>query len=198
MSRRRPRRRPRHRRVAEPGRCGPASRVSRCRALPGCTGTPADRWRQRQRDHRGRARGESLKYWDSSALVALLVEEPGSARRQEAMRHDPMIVTWWGSRIECASALNRLEREGRFEGRGFDRSMDRLGLLAEAWIQIEPLEQVRKRAMRLLRLHPLRAADALQLAAALAAADEDPQRLDLVSSDDRLSRAAHREGFTVL
>jgi len=139
-----------------------------------------------------------LKYWDSSALVALLVDEPESAHRHETVRRDPMIVTWWGSRIECASALNRLEREGRFEGGGFDRSLDKLGLLAETWIEIEPLEQVRKRAMRLLRLHPLRAADALQLAAALTAADEDPQRLDLVSSDDRLSRAAHREGFTVL
>ena len=109
-----------------------------------------------------------------------------------------MVVTWWGSRIECASALNRLERERRFEGDGFDRSMDQLGLLAASWIEIEPLGQVRKRAMRLLRLHPLRAADALQLAAALAAADEDPQQLDLVCSDDRLSRAAHREGFIVL
>ena len=131
-------------------------------------------------------------------MVALLVEEPQSARRREAIRRDPMIVTWWGSRIECASALNRLEREGRFEGGGFDCAVEQLGLLAEAWIEIEPIEQVRKRALRLLRLHPLRAADSLQLAAALAAADEDPQRLDLVSSDDLLSRAAHREGFTVL
>ncbi len=114
------------------------------------------------------------------------------------IRRDPVIVTWWGSRIECASALNRLQRERRFEGGGLDRSMDQLGLLAASWLEIEPLEQVRTRAMRLLRLHPLRAADALQLAAALTAADEDPQRLDLVSSDDRLSRSAHREGFTVL
>lgn len=107
-------------------------------------------------------------------------------------------MTWWGSRIECASALNRLERDGRFEGDGLDRSLDQLELLAESWIEIEPLEQVRKRAIRLLRLHPLRAADALQLAAALTATGEDPQRLDLVSSDDRLSAAARREGFRVL
>lgn len=139
-----------------------------------------------------------MKYWDSSALVALLVDEPQSAERRATIRRDPVIVTWWGSRIECASALNRLERERRFEGDGLDRSMDQLGRLAASWLEIEPLEQLRKRAMRLLRLHPLRAADALQLAAALMAADEDPQRLDLVSSDDRLSRAAHREGFTVL
>ena len=139
-----------------------------------------------------------MKYWDSSALVALVVDEPRSVERRATIRRDSVIVTWWGSRIECASALNRLERNHRFEGDGFDRSMDQLGLLAASWVEIEPLEQVRRRATRLLRLHPLRAADALQLAAALTAAGEDPQRLDMVSSDDRLSAAARREGFRVL
>jgi len=130
--------------------------------------------------------------------VALVVDEPRTPERHATLRRDPVIVTWWGSRIECASALNRLERDHRFEGDGFDRSMDQLGLLAASWVEIEPLEQVRRRAIRLLRLHPLRAADALQLAAALTASDEDPQRLDMVSSDDRLSAAARREGFKVL
>lgn len=139
-----------------------------------------------------------MKYWDSSALVALVVDEPRSAERRATIRRDPVIVTWWGSRIECASALNRLERDRRFEDDGLGRSMDQLGMLAASWLEIEPLERVRRRAIRLLRLHPLRAADALQLAAALTASDEDPQRLDLVSSDDRLSAAARREGFTVL
>lgn len=55
-----------------------------------------------------------------------------------------------------------------------------------------------RRAVRLVRRHPLRAADALQLAAALMATGEHPERLDLVSSDDRLSAAARREGFRVL
>ncbi|WP_419163851.1 type II toxin-antitoxin system VapC family toxin [Candidatus Palauibacter sp.] len=139
-----------------------------------------------------------MKYWDSSALVALLVDEPGSTERRATIRQDPAIVTWWGSRIECASALNRLHRERRFERGGLDRSLEQLRRLAASWLEIEPLEQVRSRATRLLRLHPLRGADALQLAAALTAAAEDPQQLDLVSSDDRLSAAAHREGFKVL
>ena len=139
-----------------------------------------------------------MKYWDSSALVALVVDEPRSAERRATLRRDSVIVTWWGSRIECASALNRLERDHRFEEDGFDRSMEQLGLLAASWVEIEPLEQVRRRAIRLLRLHPLRAADALQLAAALTAAGEEPHRLDVVSSDDRLSAAARREGFKVL
>ena len=131
-------------------------------------------------------------------MVALVVDEPRSAERRATIRRDPVIVTWWESRIECASALNRLERDHRFEGDGLDRSMDQLGLLADSWLEIEPLERVRRRAIRLLRLHPLRAADALQLAAALTAAGEDPERLDLVSSDDRLSTAAYHEGFRVL
>ena len=139
-----------------------------------------------------------MKYWDSPALVALVVDEPRTAKRRATLRLDPVIVTWWGSRIECASALNRLERDHRFEGDGLDRSMDQVRLLAASRLEIEPLEQVRRRAIRVLRLHPLRAADALQLAAALTAAGEDPERLDLVSSDDRLSAAACREGFRVL
>jgi len=147
---------------------------------------------------RYRARGASLKYWDSSALVALVVDEPRSAELRATIRRDPVIVTWWGSRIECASALNRLERDNRFESAGFDRSLDQLGLLAASWIEIGPLDRVRRRAIRLLRLHRLPATDALQLAAALIASGEDPQRLDLVSIDDRLSAAARREGFRVL
>ena len=139
-----------------------------------------------------------MKYWDSSALVALVVEEPRSAERRATIRRDPVIVTWWGSRVECASALNRLDRERRFVGDGLDRSLDQLGLLSASWLEVEPMEQVRRRAMRLLRVHPLRAADALQLAAALVAAGEDPERLDLVSGDERLSAAARREGFRIL
>ncbi|WP_420440505.1 type II toxin-antitoxin system VapC family toxin [Candidatus Palauibacter sp.] len=139
-----------------------------------------------------------MKYWDSSALVSLIVEEPRSTEPRAAIRRDPAIVTWWGSRVECASALNRLQRDRRFEVGELDRGLEQLRRLAASWLEIEPMEQVRNRAIRLLRLHPLRAADALQLAAALTAAAEDPERLDLVSSDDRLSAAAQREGFRVL
>ena len=139
-----------------------------------------------------------MKYWDSSALVALVVDEPRSAERRATIRRDPVIVTWWGSRVECAFVLNRLDRERRFVGDGLDRSLDQLGLLSASWLEVELLEQVRRRAMRLLRVHPLHAADALQLAAALVAAGEDPERLDLVSSDERLSAAARREGFRIL
>ena len=138
-----------------------------------------------------------MRYWDSSALVALLVAEPESARRSKLLEQDPTVVTWWGSQIECASALNRLHREGALDARQLDRSLDQLRLLATTWLEIRPTQRVRNRAIRLLRVHRLRGADAVQLAAALAASREDPPTLDIVCSDARLSEAAIREGFVV-
>ncbi|MHC4974262.1 MAG: hypothetical protein ACYTG3_18225 [Planctomycetota bacterium] len=51
---------------------------------------------------------------------------------------------------------------------------------------------------RLLGIHNLRAADALQLGAALAAASDDPTAWELVCLDECLARAARREGFAVV
>ena len=139
-----------------------------------------------------------MKYWDSSALVSLLVDEAASDDRRSILRRDHSIVTWWGSWIECASALNRLRREGNLDRGDLDRSLARLQEFAEGWMEVRPLERVRRRAVRLLRVHPLRGADAVQLAAALTASDEDPSALDVVSSDARLADAARQEGFRVL
>lgn len=139
-----------------------------------------------------------MKYWDSSALVCLLVKENQSARRMELLQQDPSVVTWWGSQIECASALNRLHREQAIDADQLDRLLERLRRFSATWTEIRPLQQVRSRALRLLRVHPLRAADAMQLAAALIASGEDPLTLDIVCSDLRLSQASRREGFAVL
>lgn len=130
-------------------------------------------------------------------MVALLVKEPTTDERRRLIREDPVIVTWWGSWIECESALNRLRREGHVESAGFEVAHRQLDRLRSSWLEVEPLERVRQRAVRLLRLHRLRAADALQLAAALMAASENPSALEFVSSDERLSHAARTEGFLV-
>jgi hypothetical protein len=62
---------------------------------------------------------------------------------------------------------------------------------------VTDVERVKALAVRLLRVHRLRAADALQLAAALAWADGSPQSRTLLTLDDRLATAAEREGFAV-
>lgn len=139
-----------------------------------------------------------MRYWDSSALLPLLVREPATELRRFHLEQDPEVLTWWGTRVECVSALNRLLRDGLLDEEALERSNDGLELLASSWTEILPSERLRQRAMRLLRLHPLRAADALQLAAALVGSAEDPASLGFACADPRLNEAARKEGFRVL
>jgi predicted nucleic acid-binding protein len=139
-----------------------------------------------------------VRYWDASALVPLLVEQRWSKPMAAHALQDPHRITWWGSTVECASAICRLEREkhlGRVEA---GVALKRLQELAAGWNEINAGEGLREQALRLLRVHPLRAADALQLAAAIYAAEQRPATLDFVCLDERLAQAAEREGFTVL
>jgi predicted nucleic acid-binding protein len=139
-----------------------------------------------------------VKFWDASAIVPLLIAE-GSTRRLLALAaEDPAMLVWWGSEIECASAFGRLEREAAIDANGIGTAVSRLGQLKAAWHEIDPSDAVRETAARFLRVHPLRAADALQLAAAFVAAEGRPTSLEFVSLDDRLCVAARKEGFAVV
>jgi len=139
-----------------------------------------------------------MKYWDSSALIPLFVNQTDSEGRMALLREDSQVITWWGSRVECASALGRLHREGSLDEEGHAQALGNLEAFYDTCAEVLPSEELRKRAMRLLRVHALHAADALQLAASLLAAREDPASLALVTSDDQLKSAAQREGFVVL
>lgn len=138
-----------------------------------------------------------MRYWDASAIVPLLVEEPRTADAREALAEDAGIVTWWGTRIECTSAIARLERAAALTPRQATQAIEVLRAIAAGWNEILPAEVVRETACRLLRVHPLRAADALQLAAATVMAGGRPARAGFVAFDDRLRDAAGREGFLV-
>jgi predicted nucleic acid-binding protein len=70
-----------------------------------------------------------------------------------------------------------------------------LAELSTTWYEIQPGTAVRDQAMRVLRVHPLRAADALQLAAALEWSGGAASGM-FISYDERLRDAASREGFT--
>jgi hypothetical protein len=135
-----------------------------------------------------------VRFWDSSALFPLLVEEPRSALVRQLLDDDLEIVAWWGTPVECGSAVARLRRERRIDDVDEDRLHDLLARLRAAWIEILPGEEVRLQAMRLLRVHLLRSLDALQLAAAVVWAGS-PARGGLVTFDERLRAAARAEGF---
>jgi predicted nucleic acid-binding protein len=139
-----------------------------------------------------------MRFWDASAIVPLLVSEISSRALQALAKEDSTMLVWWGSEVECASALARIERDGALDPRDAARVFDRLRQLCRAWHEIEPSDLIRQAAMRFLRVHPLRAADALQLAAADAAAEHRPTSLEIVTLDERLAVAARKEGFIVL
>ena len=139
-----------------------------------------------------------MKFWDASAIVPLLVAESMTRSVQTLARRDPDMLAWWGSRVECASALARLERDALLDRKDAALAFDRLKQLADAWHEIEPSEILRENALRFLRVHPLRAADALQLAAAFVAAERRPSSLEVVTLDGRLADAARKEGFELI
>ncbi len=77
-------------------------------------------------------------------------------------------------------------------------ALKRLRDFRSSWQEVEPTDRIRETATRLLRVHNLRAADSLQLAAAFAASEGRPPSLDFVCLDDRLVLSAQREGFNVI
>ena len=139
-----------------------------------------------------------MRFWDSSALVPLLVNESGSQAALAELERDPDVLTWWATEVECASALCRLEREGHLTSEGLTEALARLSALVPSWQIVQPVKRMRAVAIRLLRMQPLRAADALQLAAAVEASEHAPHTLPFVTLDERLSRSAEREGFPVV
>jgi len=139
-----------------------------------------------------------VKFWDASAIVPLLVTEESTRRLQALAAKDSTMLVWWGSAVECISALARLERDGALNARAMTLVLQRLRQLSAGWHEVDPSDEIREGAARFLRVHPLRAADALQLAAAFAAAERRPASLELVTLDERLANAARKEGFAVI
>jgi uncharacterized protein len=139
-----------------------------------------------------------VRFWDASAIVPLLFSERRSREIGELLRADPEIVVWWGTRLECVSALRRREREGAIDSAGARQAMALLDALTTAWSEVLPSEVVRAEAERALAVHPLRSADALQLGAAITWRRAPTQRAEIVCLDERLHEAASREGFELL
>jgi predicted nucleic acid-binding protein len=120
-------------------------------------------------------------YWDSSALIPLCVSQPQSPRSR-TLYDTFTVVTWWASRVEMISGLTRLERMGQISHDQFVSGKKTVQEIARVWSSVQS---------------PLRAADAIQLAAAHAACDYKPERFVLITADQRLEDAARRSGFAV-
>ena len=139
-----------------------------------------------------------MRFWDASALVPLLVDEATTTGLQRLLTTDPTMTVWWGTEVECTSALARLERDKSVGPDVIAAAFDRLKHVVDSWSQVDATDTVRATAVRFLRVHALRAADALQLAAAFEVSGHQPSSLEIVTLDDRLASAARREGFVIV
>lgn len=139
-----------------------------------------------------------MRFWDTSACVPLLIAEPSTPAVEGLLKQDPEPVLWWGAAVECTSALAAAERQGRLSAEDLRLALSNLAALRDVSFEVAAGEEVRGRAMRLLAVHPLRAADSLQLAAALVWCREQTAGAGFVCLDERLRAAAAREGFEVL
>ena len=139
-----------------------------------------------------------MNFWDSSALVPLIVEQASTSKAEEVYRCESHgVLVWWGSFTECVSAIARLERLDQLDNHECEQALRALSQLSKNWHEILPSDMVREKANRILRLHPLRAGDAFQLASAIVASEDQMSKLGFVTYDERLAIAARKEGFTV-
>jgi predicted nucleic acid-binding protein len=139
-----------------------------------------------------------MRYWDSSALVALHVEQKATAELRDLYAKDPEVLTWLLSDVEVRSGIVRLGRDGAMNPVEVQTAIARIESFWESVHEISLVETVKPRAKRLLGVHALEAVDAMQLGAALAGVYDDPLGWEFVCLDHGLGAAARREGFIVI
>ena len=143
-----------------------------------------------------------MRFWDASAVSPLCFDEGRSSEVDRLLREDRGMTVWWATPVECASAIARRRREGKLTAADEDAAFEVLDRLSAAWYEVPAGHLVRSHAFRLLRVHPIRAADALQLAAAVVFAGSPvtgpAPTAEIVTLDDRLAEAARLEGLAVL
>ena len=138
-----------------------------------------------------------MKFWDSSAIVPLVSDEEKSAWARKQLRTDPVGIVWCLSSVEVQSALARRLREGALSRKDHDAAERRSRALFRSMSRVVAIEPVLQRALRIVNVHPLRAADSLQLAAALVVSRDRPADLTFATLDVRLAEVARSEGFPV-
>ena len=139
-----------------------------------------------------------MRYWDASALVPLIVVETDSELVRTWLSEDEAIVTWLWSRTGVTSAIERRTREDEISSSQRREALERLDALSSTWYEVSDVLAVRSKAEELLSRHPLRAADAGQLSAALLLLEYVGGTLSFACLDQRLRAAARMEGLEVL
>ncbi len=139
-----------------------------------------------------------MRFWDTSAILPLISREPFSDEMRRLLEEDAGMAVWWATRVECISAISRRARDGSLGPEGEASARGLLDDLSESWTEARPTARLRALAEQALATHPLRAADALQLASAQIWRQSQPSGRPFVCLDERLRTAALRSGFVLL
>lgn len=139
-----------------------------------------------------------MRFWDTSAIVPLIVEEAPSKMCRDLFRADTNQIVSLLTRLEALSAIHRGRRQGFLDDEDVKRASGRLSVFSERWNQVPLADEVRRTAELLLKKHPLTAADSLQLAAALTWCSNRAKGRMFVVCDATLGAAATAEGFDVI
>lgn len=135
-------------------------------------------------------------FWDSSALIPLCVEQKQTQRSTDLFAIYGVAV-WWSAPVEIVSGLTRLVRMGEIGRSELLAGKQLAQTLSLTWVSINPSSIIAAEACLLLESHPLSAADALQLAAALEWCGGQPTGKVFLTFDRRLREAAKLAGFTL-
>jgi len=136
-------------------------------------------------------------FWDASALVPLYVTQQ-STREVSALYQAYDVVVWWTTPVEIASAFARLLRMNYLDVSTWRQSLDEVLDEAQEWSVLPPTAAIRGKAIEVVGRYDLRAADALQLAAALEWCNEQPPGHKFITTDKKLRDAAMLCGFDTL
>jgi hypothetical protein len=134
-----------------------------------------------------------IAYFDTSAFVKLLVEEPGADEASAIWNRARLTVSTRLLYPEARAAVAAAIRAGRTGPRGSDTLREELEGFWRDMSRVEVTPAVATRAGDLAEEHALRGYDAVHLSSAL---EIDAADTVLVTSDSRLARAARTLGLT--
>lgn len=133
-----------------------------------------------------------MKFWDSSALVPLIVQEATTQEMLTLLSRDSDLTVSMLTRVEILSAFARRHREAPNDAT-LQESRSLLEELSQYWNEVAVNREIVEVASGLLFRQVLKAADALQLATAISVGQDQP----FVTLDETLARAARAEGLEV-
>lgn len=89
-----------------------------------------------------------MRFRESSGLVLVLTDQPGSQQARELFRAEPAMLLWWGSTVECWSALACLRRDGILSPQAEAEARRLLATLLQGAFEVQPPEELRRLAFR--------------------------------------------------